>query len=479
MLNRSTRLIYGSGGAVSGIKEAAFSVFVLLYYTQVLGLSGTQAGLALFIAIVWDVVSDPLVGAWSDRLKSRWGRRHPFMALSVIPLGLGVVALFTPPSAIAENSSWLFYWLVVSVLWIRTAYTFFWIPYSALGNELTQGYHERSMLFGNRTTFLFISVVSIPALAYYLIFPTVDGVDGRFVRENYFIYGVASCLLIWVIGFITVWGTKVHIPHLLKNSHKAPNSPGMGGMLKELASTLSNRNFRNLLGFDVGMSIGHGIFVTLNILALTYFWELSANEVGIMLAGSTFVAVGIGLFTLRPLSEQFAKHQLVSFAVIGLVIDTLWLYPMRWLDILPENGDPVVFYVIFLHSTIWMYCYVVRVVSTTSMMADIVDEHELSHKVRQEGSFSAAASFTIKLASGIGPLIGGPVLDIIGLNKGMMPGEVPAQTLNSLAVFIMAWLIPLLLISLWFCNKIDMTADKLAGIQRKIKERDELTNTEL
>jgi Na+/melibiose symporter-like transporter len=83
------------------------------------------------------------------------------------------------------------------------------------------------------------------------------------------------------------------------------------------------------------------------------------------------------------------------------------------------------------------------------------------------------------LASGIGPLIGGPVLDIIGLNKGMMPGEVPSQTLNSLAVFIMAWLIPLLLISLWFCNKIDMTADKLAGIQRKIKERDELTNTEL
>ncbi len=478
MLNRRTRLIYGSGGAVSGIKEAAFSVFVLLYYTQVLGLSGTQAGLALFIAIVWDVVSDPLVGAWSDRLKSRWGRRHPFMAISIIPLGLGVIALFAPPPAVAANNSWLFYWLVVSVLWIRTAYTFFWIPYSALGNELTQGYHERNILFGNRTTFLFISVVTAPALAYYLIFPTIDGVDGRFVEENYLIYGIVSCLMIWLIGFITVWGTRVHIPKLLKNSHKAPNSPGISGMLKELASTLSNRNFRHLLGFDVASSIGHGIFVTLNVLALTYFWEFSANEVGILLSGSTFVAVGIGLFTLRPLGEQFAKHQLVSFAVIGLVLDTLWLYPMRWLDLLPENGHPAVFFAVFIHATIWMYCYVLRVVSTTSMMADIVDEHELSHKVRQEGSFSAAASFTIKLAAGVGPLIGGPVLDIIGLSKGMMPGEVPAETLNSLALFIMAWLIPLLLISLWFCNKIDMTADKLAGIQRKIKERDELTNTE-
>ena len=479
MLTRSTRLIYGSGGAVSGIKEASFSIFVLLYYTQVLGLSGTQAGLALFIAIAWDVVSDPLVGGWSDRLKSRWGRRHPFMVLSIIPLGLGVVALFSPPSIINTNSDWLFYWLVITIVWIRTAYTFFWIPYSALGNELTQDYHERSTLFGNRTTFLYISVTAGPALAFYLIFPTIDGVDGRFVKENYFIYGIISCLLIWLMGFITVWGTRVHIPALLKNSHKSPDSPGFRGMLKELASTLSNRNFRYLLGFDIGMSIGHGIFVTLNILALTYFWELSANEVGLMLSGSTLLAIGIGILTLRPLSVRFAKHQLVSFAVIGLILDTLWLYPMRWLDIIPENNHPMVFYTIFLHSTIWMYCYVIRIISTTSLMADIVDEHELAHNVRQEGGFSAAASFTIKLAAGIGPLIGGPILDIIGLNKGMMPGDVPAQTLNSLAIFIMAWLIPLLMISLWFCNKIDMTAEKLAGIQLKIKERDKLKNTEL
>ena len=473
MLSRSTRIIYGSGGAISGIKESAFSIFVLLYYTQVLGLSGTQAGFALFIAICWDVVSDPLVGAWSDRLKSRWGRRHPFMLAAIIPIGLGCIALFSPPDSIVENREWLFYWLLCSILLIRTAYTFFWIPYAALGNELSDDYHERSTLFGTRTTFLYMAIAIFPAMAFALIFPTVNGVDGRFVRENYDLYGIVSCLLIWLVSLTVTWGTKKHIPKLLERSHKIPNSPGFRGMIKELLSTLSNRNFRNLLGFDIAMSISHGIFITLNILAWTYFWELSAVEIGMLLSGSTLLAVVIAGFTGRALNRRYDKRHLLAFSVTGLIIDSLWLYPVRWLEILPENNHPVVFYVLFFHSVIWMYCYMIRIISSTSIMADIIDEHELSYALRQEGSFSAAASFTMKLAAGIGPLIGGPILDIIGLNQGMLPGEVPLTTLNGLGIAIMAGLIPLLIIGRHFSLRLDLSAEKLQQIQRQIKKRDE------
>ena len=71
------RLLYSSGIISHGLKEAAMAVFVLFYYKQVLGLSGTLTGLAIAISIIWDGISDPLVGAWSDRLRSRIGRRHP------------------------------------------------------------------------------------------------------------------------------------------------------------------------------------------------------------------------------------------------------------------------------------------------------------------------------------------------------------------------------------------------------------------
>tara|TARA_R110000772_G_scaffold268672_1_gene397345 strand:+ start:96380 stop:96730 length:351 start_codon:yes stop_codon:yes gene_type:complete len=102
-----TRVSYGAGGAVSAVKEAAYTMFILLFYTQVLGLSGTVTGLIIAVSLVWDGISDPLVGSLSDRLRSRHGRRHPFMALSILPLGLGFVGLFAPPQAIVDNSTWL------------------------------------------------------------------------------------------------------------------------------------------------------------------------------------------------------------------------------------------------------------------------------------------------------------------------------------------------------------------------------------
>ncbi|MDG0979422.1 MAG: MFS transporter, partial [Halieaceae bacterium] len=79
MVSIKTKWMYGAGGAVYAAKEAAYTMFVLLFYTQVLGLSGTLTGIVISISLLFDAVSDPLVGAWSDRLRSNLGRRRPFM----------------------------------------------------------------------------------------------------------------------------------------------------------------------------------------------------------------------------------------------------------------------------------------------------------------------------------------------------------------------------------------------------------------
>ncbi|HCD53965.1 MAG TPA: sugar transporter, partial [Halieaceae bacterium] len=151
-----TRVSYGAGGAVSAVKEAAYTMFILLFYTQVLGLSGTVTGLIIAVSLVWDGISDPLVGSLSDRLRSRHGRRHPFMALSILPLGLGFVGLFAPPQAIVDNSAWLAGWLLFWSLWVRTFVTTFAIPHLALSAEITRDYHERSQVLGARMGFMFL-----------------------------------------------------------------------------------------------------------------------------------------------------------------------------------------------------------------------------------------------------------------------------------------------------------------------------------
>ncbi len=80
---------YGLGQLAEGVKNTAFSFFLVFYFNQVLGLSGTLSGTAIFIALVFDAVSDPVAGSLSDRLRSRWGRRHPFMYASAAPWSTG------------------------------------------------------------------------------------------------------------------------------------------------------------------------------------------------------------------------------------------------------------------------------------------------------------------------------------------------------------------------------------------------------
>ena len=91
------KLAHGFGAAAFGIKNNGFDYFLLLFYGTVIGLEQWLVGLALFIALVFDALSDPLVGYWSDNLRSRWGRRHPFMYAAALPVSLSYFLLWIPP----------------------------------------------------------------------------------------------------------------------------------------------------------------------------------------------------------------------------------------------------------------------------------------------------------------------------------------------------------------------------------------------
>ena len=89
----SIKAAYGTGSVAEGMKNSVFNSFLLFYYTGVLGLPGSLAGTALFIAMCFDAVSDPLVGYLSDHTRSRLGRRHPYMYAAAIPMGVWVYFL--------------------------------------------------------------------------------------------------------------------------------------------------------------------------------------------------------------------------------------------------------------------------------------------------------------------------------------------------------------------------------------------------
>jgi len=234
-----SRLLYSTGVANYALKDAAFGVFVLFYYKQVLGLSGTLTGLAIALSVIWDAVSDPLVGAWSDQLRSRWGRRHPLMVASVLPLALSFVGLFWPPQQLLGSQLHLFFWLLATVLLLRTALTLFMVPYLALGAEISSDYRERTSLARARTNLGWFVGVLVPASTLAFLFAAERGVDGRFLASNYQLYGLLCALGVVCASGVCLRGTWHYIPALPKVDKVSGD-----GLWRDIRSTFDNLHFR-------------------------------------------------------------------------------------------------------------------------------------------------------------------------------------------------------------------------------------------
>lgn len=465
------RLRYGAGGAVYAVKEAAYTMFILLFYTQVLGLNGSITGLIVAVSLVWDAVTDPLVGTLSDRFRSRWGRRHPFMVASLVPLGLGFIGLFSPPASLHGSQAWLAAWLLFWSLWVRTFVTTFSIPNLALATELTSDYQGRSQVLGVRLAFLFLFSVLTPAMALLLVFTTSGEGDGRFVMSNYPVYGAFSCAICWIMGSISSFGTVRYA----KPSSTAPGMPKLRDSLqdltRDLVRTLSNHSFRNLLAFDISTMVAFGVISALNMLVWTYYWEFDTRQVSIILSLPSLLAVGLVLISLRPLGSRFEKHELLQLSAVGLLLNCVWLYPLKLAGLLPESKEALVFGLNFLFMLIFMYCFLMRQIQSQSIVADITDLHEWEHGLRQEGGFFAASNFANKIATTAGPLYGGLALDIVGLRAGMLPGEVAEPILNGLVIAYGVGTLPALLVALVFSLRISLGRERVAEVQRLIRER--------
>jgi len=132
----SRKLIWGSGGAADNILYNGMNSLVLPIFNVGLGVDAVKLGFAIGLPRILDAITDPLIGNFSDNLRTRWGRRRPLIFLGVIFAALLVGLLFSPPRSFGEEQ--LFWWFLIVCALFYVAYTFFMIPYSALGLEINR-----------------------------------------------------------------------------------------------------------------------------------------------------------------------------------------------------------------------------------------------------------------------------------------------------------------------------------------------------
>lgn len=149
-LGHRQRAAYGFGDFGFNLYWTTVSFFILYFYTDVLGLSGTVAGLIFLAAMLWDAITDPLMGYYAQRTRSRWGSYRPYFLFGAVPLGASLILTFHDPNL--EGSALIAYVLLTHMLF-RTAYTAVNIPYSALSAKITNSTEERNSLSAWRISF--------------------------------------------------------------------------------------------------------------------------------------------------------------------------------------------------------------------------------------------------------------------------------------------------------------------------------------
>ena len=245
-LKKSTKALYGLGFTSQGIKDGLFQVFLFFFYSQILGLDAVVTGSALTIALLFDAVSDPLVGVLSDDWKSKeWGRRHPFMFASAIPLGVFLYLLFIPPEGIDDTG--LFWWLTTFAILVRLSLTLFIVPAMSLGAEMSTNYEERTSVTTYRITFAaFISpfIILFGLTTYFA--PTEEITNGLFKKEAYPSFALLCSFLAIIVIFISTYFTKNIIPRLPQN---APSTVKMTivQVFKNLKKALSLKSYKSLI----------------------------------------------------------------------------------------------------------------------------------------------------------------------------------------------------------------------------------------
>ena len=466
-LGLTTRLAYGFGAVAYGIKENGFAYFLLLFYGTVVGLEPALAGTALLIALVFDSLSDPVVGYWSDNTRSRWGRRHPFMYASAIPVALCYSLLWQPPD---WSGGALFLYLVVLAILIRTLITFYETPSSALMPELTADYDERTTIQAWRSFFGWTGGAGMAVFMYaFLLVPSGAYPVGALNRDGYETYGVISGGVILLAILVSAFGTHSRIGAL-----KAPPPHARKGLkvvFAEVIETLRDMSFFALFISSVANAAATGLTAALTFIMLTYFWALSSSEVFYWTL-LVVVSAAMGLF-IAPLASKLWGKKGAALR-LGALAFTVQPMPVlfRLLGWMPENGDPLLFPILATVNTIDLGLIIAMQAILYSMLADLVEHTEVRTGRRNEGVFFSALTFIRKTNQGIGAFLAGLMLQAVAFPYGAEPPDVPVASLTQLGTLLVPsqwvlWAVMLGALAFYRLDRAQHQAN-LAAIQARV-----------
>ena len=474
------RLGFGFTSVVENTKFQVYEFFLIFYYAQVLGLPGGLAGLAIASAAISDAVFDPLIGSFSDTVRSRFGRRHLLMYLAVLPTGLCLYLLFVPPAGLGRAG--LFAWLLLLSIATRTAGSFYSVPAAALAAELTERATVRAELGIWRQAVASASQLALTWLVFHFAFtPTRAFPRGQENPANYPAFALIVAAIVVVGALVGAVATQARM-RAFERERRPPRVRVFsvtGSLVATWQALAELVNFRAIfLGLMFAGLMG-SYFRALNLSLGSFFWELSTRQTGAWLMSLQFATFAAAV-ACRAVVGRIEPRTLYLSGVV-LMLAAYVLPPLaRLLGFLPANGSPLL--VDILYAANMAVGVGTGLIMTCSLVlfAESADEYAFVKRESRTGMLLAFLPLGNKTASSLGKLLAGLVvqwtaLPVSARAPGVTAGAsaaaavASASSLHLLGIAAVAVTLVAGLLALFFFLQYHLTRQRYAEIVRGLE----------
>ncbi len=439
-LTTATLLAYSAPMVAINFSLVLFMSYVNNYAIDVLLVPATAMGLIFGAGRLWDAVTDPLAGLWSDRTQHRWGRRRPWIAVSALPIALFGYMVWAPPASLGTAA--LIAWMTVAVFGFNTAMTLFLTPHQALGAELTIDHHLVSRIFAFRQAAGYVGMIGclVFAIGYLMTAEDARASAGQFALVS----GAAIVVLNWISVAVL--------------REPAENRRRGGGTAPGVARDVwRNRHARQLLIMIFVEHTGSGASMVIAPFLMKYVIQMpgSIGDIFMFYVGSSLLSIPFWLFLSRRIGKKQAW-------LVGLVVGMagyLSLFfvgegDLRWMQMVV---------------TMTGACSACGTVIGQSILADVIDADELETGDRKEGAYYSAYTFLYKSSSGVMAMVTGFVLAATGFEPN---GASQSEAVN-LAIRSLNGLVPFatMLVGALILMRFALTEEMHAEIRARLDER--------
>lgn len=419
-----TLAAYSLGAVSTGIKIKIVETFLLIFYNQAVGLSPAAISTLILVSTIFDAVSDPLIGWYSDRLRSPLGRRHPLMYGSALPLAVAFFLLWNPPRGMGAPA--IYVWMIVNYLIVRFGYTLYENSSKALAPEMVTDYDRRTALVSMRILFRTLAGLGATVLAYqYFLKAEPDGSGGVTDRQGYFAFALFCSTITLIVILVSARATQWMVPWLSKPEGKAGSPLRAFG---EMFSMMRNRSALTIFGVGMLTQISSGVRNGLDLYFGLYFWGFSQKQlsgIATLAAVGTFAGAALAPYLSRRLGKRQGAVTAFAFSIVLAGLPIL----LRLAGLMPANGTTALFVILAADTFVTALLYITTAVLLNSMLADVTDELAVATGRRSEGLLFAADGFFTKAVSGVGVMIAGGVLGAIAFPAHASGATIPPDTL--------------------------------------------------